>query len=244
MNPTPTCLVWRHKAHEGPGVFGDLLAARGWQVRIVDVAQPADVTPEAETADLLLIMGGPMGVYQTDVHPFLTAEIELCARRLVQDQPTIGICLGAQIMATALGARVFPAPQREIGWFPLEPEEWTAGDSEAWGLAARTATVLHWHGDTFDLPAGTLRLAGSAATHNQGFRAGRNGYALQFHLEVPSAEIRLWTTGLRPHPDQGDGVQTAEEIEAGALRHGPDSAGNAAIFLHAYLSRLEAERTP
>lgn len=244
MHTIPTCLVWRHLAHEGPGLFGDLLTARGWDVRVVDVSSPGDVSPEAETAELLLVMGGPMGVYQVQDHPFLQAEIDICARRLSADRPTFGVCLGAQIMAAALGARVYPATAREVGWFAVEPEAWTAGDSEAWGLTARGTTVLHWHGDTFDLPDGALRLAGSAATPNQGFRAGRNGYALQFHLEVPAAEIRVWTAGHQKGVEEGRSVQTAREIEEGALRHGTEAAENAAIFLHAYLSRLEAERTP
>lgn len=241
MSSTPICLVWRHLAFEGPGIFGDLLSARGWVVRVVDVAEPGDVSPGAEAADLLLIMGGPMGVHQRDQYPFLQAEIDLCAQRLAADRPTLGICLGAQVMAAALGARVYPAATREIGWFPLEPEGWTSGDKEAWGLTARTTTVLHWHGDTFDLPEGTQRLAASASTPNQGFRAGHNGYALQFHLEVPAAEIRLWTAKHQKRPEEGPSVQTAGEIEEGARYHGPDTAGNAAIFLHAYLSRLESE---
>jgi GMP synthase (glutamine-hydrolysing) len=234
-------MVWQHMAHEGPGTFGELLAARGWDVRVIDVARAEDVGTDAETADLLLILGGPMAVYQAEDHPFLSAEIDLSARRLTGDLPTLGICLGAQVMAAALGARVRPGVSREIGWFPLAPETWTGRDSEAWGLTARSSTVLHWHGDTFDLPAGAHRLSGSAITPNQGFRFGRNGYALQFHLEVPAAEIRLWTAGHRKHQDEGDSVQTAREIEHGALHHGPDTAVNAGIFLHAYLSRLEAE---
>lgn len=243
MVPKPTCLVWRHLAHEGPGTFSDLLAARGWNIRVVDIDDPADVGPEAVSADLLLVLGGPMGIYDAEKHPFLRAEIDLCATRLAADRPTLGVCLGAQVMAAALGARVYPAATREIGWFPLEPENWLLEDREAWGLTARTRTVLHWHGDTFDLPEGAQRLGGSAVTPNQGFRYGRNGYALQFHLEVPPPEIRLWTTGHRKRPADGDSVQTAGEIEDGAIRHGPDTAGNAGIFLHTWLSRLEAERS-
>jgi GMP synthase (glutamine-hydrolysing) len=242
MPSPPTCLVWQHVPHEGPGVFGDLLAARGWQVTSAMVIAPEDVTPQAEQADLLLVLGGPMGVHQADRHPALRAEIDRCARRLAADRPTLGVCLGAQIMAAALGAAVQPMDRREIGWFPLEPEPWALEDREAWGLTARTRTVLHWHEDTFDLPDGARRLAGSAATPNQGFRWGRNGYALQFHLEVPAAEIRLWTSGHRKGADEGDSVQTAAEIVDGAQRHGPDTAGSAGIFLHAWLSRLEAER--
>jgi len=241
MRNIPTCLVWQHLPHEGPGVFGDLLRTRGWQLVTTEVTAPADISPEAEDADLLLILGGSMSVHETDRHPFLRAEIDCCTRRLALDRPTLGICLGAQVMAAALGARVRPMEQREIGWFPLQPEAWTARDSEAWGLTARTRTVLHWHDDTFDLPEGAKRLAGSAVTPNQGFRWGRNGYALQFHLEVPAAEIRLWTREHTRGKDEGDSVQVAREIEDGALRHGPDAAGNAGIFLNAWLSRLENE---
>jgi len=243
MSSNPTCLVWRHVAHEGPGTFGDLLAARGWRVVVTDVAGPADVGPAAGDADLLIILGGPMSAVTPDDHPFLRTEIEQCAARLAADRPTLGICLGAQVMAAALGARVHPGTAREIGWFQLEPAPEAAGDSEAWGLTCRTRTVLHWHGDTFELPEGATRLAGTPLTPNQGFRHGRNGYALQFHIEVPPAEIRLWTAGHRPRPDEGPTVQVAAAIEEGARRHGPDAAANAGIFFHAWLARLEAERT-
>jgi GMP synthase (glutamine-hydrolysing) len=207
-----------------------------------DVTAPEDVSPEAGAVDLLFILGGPMSVHQPDRHPFLLAEIECCARRLAEDRPTLGVCLGAQVMAASLGAPVRPMDRREIGWFPLQPDPWTADDNEAWGLTARTRMVLHWHDDTFDLPDGAQRLAGSAVTPNQGFRWGRNGYALQFHLEVPAAEIRLWTRGHVKGDTEGDSVQTAREIEQGALLHGPTVAGNAGIFLNAWLSRLEAEQ--
>lgn len=241
MRTKPTCMIWQHLGHEGPGVFGDLLRTRGWQVVTTEVTAPADISPEAEDADLLLILGGPMSVLPPGRHSFLRAEIDCCARRLAEDRPTLGVCLGAQVMAAALGAPVRAMERREIGWFPLQPDAWTTGDSETWGLTARTHTVLHWHGDTFDLPQGAKRLARSAVTANQGFRWERNGYALQFHLEVPAAEIRLWTRDHAKGANEGDSVQTARDIEEGALLHGPDTAANAGIFLNAWLSRLETE---
>ncbi|MCI0658420.1 MAG: gamma-glutamyl-gamma-aminobutyrate hydrolase family protein, partial [Acidobacteria bacterium] len=171
--------------------------------------------------DLLVILGGPMGVYETGRYPFLQAEIDLASRRLRQDLPTLGICLGSQIMAAALGARVHRGPVKEIGWYPIEMECQAESDPAAARIASEDAMVLHWHGDTFDLPAGAIPLAHSRLYERQGFRMGRFGYALQFHLEVLPERIGEWT---RAHAAQLANIpkaQSATEIEAGARRHGP-----------------------
>jgi GMP synthase (glutamine-hydrolysing) len=132
---------------------------------------------------LLIVLGGPIGAYETDTYPFLAAEIALLERRLMHDRPTLGICLGSQLMAKALGARVFPGPLKEIGWGRIDLTEAGAGSSLA-SLGSEDSEVLHWHGDTFDLPAGAVRLACNANYENQAFAFGQAALALQFHAEA------------------------------------------------------------
>ena len=179
-----------------------------------------------------------MGVYEARTYPFLRNEIEVASGRLRSDRPTLGICLGSQVMAAALGGRVARGPQKEIGWYPIELECAAENDAAARCLAAEDPTVLHWHGDTFELPPGVTPLARSERCERQGFRSGRFGYGLQFHLEVPAERIRLWTRGSAHELIAAEGVQGPEEIEAGAALHGPAMARQAAAFLRAYLDLL------
>ncbi len=137
----------------------------------------------------LIVMGGPMSVYEADRYPFLTREQRLIRQAIAAQQPVLGICLGAQLIAGALGAEVFPGSEKEIGWYPVEvtnPE-----DELAAGLPS-PFMAFHWHGDTFDLPAGALRLFRSRLYENQGFRWGANVYAFQFHFEVSGAMVEDW----------------------------------------------------
>jgi len=140
------------------------------------------------------VLGGPIGVYEADRFPFLSKEIGLIEHRLARDRPTLGICLGAQLMAKALGSRVFPGPVKEIGWGRVELTE--HGRASSLGpLADDSAVVLHWHGDTFDLPEAAIRLASNDAYENQAFAHGRRGMALQFHIEADPQQLEAWYLG-------------------------------------------------
>jgi GMP synthase-like glutamine amidotransferase len=165
--------------------------------------------PDPEAVEGLVVMGGPMSIHDEQEHPWLVAEKRFVARVLERGVPVLGICLGAQLVAHALGARVRPNAEREIGWFPVERTA-GAGPSALDGLPRRF-TAFHWHGETFDLPQGAVHLASSAACRNQAFMHGR-ALALQFHLEVlPSGVADLCVHGaddLRP----GRHVQTPEEM--------------------------------
>jgi GMP synthase (glutamine-hydrolysing) len=143
-------------------------------------------------ADLAVILGGPIGVYETERYPFLKAELQALAKRLAAGRPTLGICLGAQLIAAALGARVYPGGKKEIGWSGIR----LIGAGERSCLAALASQpVLHWHGDTFDLPQGAQLLASSAVYENQAFSLGNNVLALQFHAEADSRRIEQWLVG-------------------------------------------------
>jgi GMP synthase (glutamine-hydrolysing) len=186
------CLAVRHVAFEDIGLLEPLVAARGYGVRYHDAGvQPID----AETLlapDLLIVLGGPIGVYERDAYPFIADEIAAIAVRIAADKPMLGICLGAQMMATALGARVAPGPVKEIGWAPLT----LTAEGRASALGALGATpVLHWHGDNCDLPAGCTRLALTQHCPVQAFERTPSQLALQFHLETDPARFESWLVG-------------------------------------------------
>ncbi len=189
---TKTCLAVRHVAFEDLGLLGPLVAARGYGVRYHDAGvQPFD--PGTLLApDLLIVLGGPIGVYEQDRYPFIADEIAAIAARLATGKPMLGICLGAQMMAAALGARVAPGPVKEIGWAPVTLS--SAGRKSA--LAPLGATpVLHWHGDNCELPAGCTQLASTPHCPVQAFVRTPQQLGLQFHLETEPARFESWLVG-------------------------------------------------
>jgi len=193
MNSPPrTAIAIRHVAFEDLGLVAPLLQAAGWTVSYREAALDDLSGPEMETAGLLAVLGGPIGAYETDSYPFLKAEMALLEKRLAAGKPVLGICLGAQLMAQALGARVFSGGRKEIGWGKVSLTE--EGKASALApLAAPDAAVLHWHGDTFDLPEKALRLACNENYRNQAFSYGANALALQFHVEA--VRLESWFVG-------------------------------------------------
>lgn len=182
-------LVLQHHPVEGLGTIAEALenAALAWQiVRIFD----GHPVPQAVTgAGGLVVMGGPMGVYQTARYPWLAEEMKLIRDAVAHGRPVLGVCLGAQIVAAALGAKVEKNPAgKEIGWHPVRLESAAREDSLMRGIP-ETFTPFHWHGDIFELPAGAVSLASSDKTPCQAFRYGDNVYALQFHIEVRATNV-------------------------------------------------------
>jgi GMP synthase (glutamine-hydrolysing) len=181
----------RHVAFEDLGSWGPVLSASGFDVSVMD-AGVDDVFEPIVRSDLVVILGGPIGAYEADRYPFLVDELRAIGKRLRESRPTLGICLGAQLMAAALGSRVYPGGQKEIGYGPLELTE----EGRASCLAKLDAhAVLHWHGDTFDLPPGAALLAKSAMYDNQAFSLGTNVLGLQFHAEVDALRFEQWLIG-------------------------------------------------
>ena len=188
----PQTFALRHVPFEDLGLLEPLLGERGHGIRYVEVPT-ADLGALDESApDLLVVLGGPIGVYEEADYPFLRAELALIERRLAANRPTLGICLGAQLIARALGARVYPSGVKEIGWAPLELR--AAGRESCLRLLHDTA-VLHWHGDTFDLPEGATLLASTPACPHQAFSRGPATLALQFHVEAAGAALESWFVG-------------------------------------------------
>jgi GMP synthase (glutamine-hydrolysing) len=192
--PLKTAAVIRHVAFEDLGILAPVLAARGMDARYFEAGIDDLGAIASAQSDLLIVLGGPIGVYDEPLYPFLGGEIALIERRLRARSPTLGICLGAQLIAKAAGARVYPGKQKEIGFSPLT----LTPDGEASCLGALHAAaynVLHWHGDTFDLPAGAKRLASTPITQNQAFSLGPNVLALQFHMEAEPRGLERWLIG-------------------------------------------------
>jgi GMP synthase (glutamine-hydrolysing) len=193
---TPLAVVLSHLAFEDISSLRPELERRGFAIRSVDAVTAQFPLDETQDCDLLVVMGGPVGVYEAGDYPFLYGEIDSLRQRLAANKPTLGICLGAQLMAAALGAHVYPGTRGpEIGWLPIEPAGPTPAPAWFAPLLAKDLRVLHWHGDTFDLPAGAQHLARTGLYENQAFAFGACSLALQFHPEVTEMGLERWYVG-------------------------------------------------
>jgi GMP synthase (glutamine-hydrolysing) len=186
-----SAIAIRHVQFENLGTFETVLANAGYAVRYHDIVDaPPAFDPIA--ADLVVVLGGPVGVYEQNAYPFLLKEREILKARLDANRPTFGICLGAQLVAAAMGAKVSPSGVREIGFSTVSLTE--AGHASPLGHLA-DVPVFHWHGDTFEIPAGAVRLAATDLCKNQGFARGPKILGLQFHPEPDAADLERWLVG-------------------------------------------------
>lgn len=213
-----TCVAIRHVAFEDLDLLEGVLDAKGFAIRYVEAPTDDLSALDPLAADLMVVLGGPLGAYDEGLFPFLNDEFKLVERRLQADRPLLGLCLGAQIMARVLGARVYPNPNgKELGWsaLSLTPE----GENTALaGLG--DAAVLHWHGDTFDLPHGAERLASTPVTANQAFAWGQRALGLQFHAEVTARGLERWFVGHLGEISATPGMDVAQ-LRAETARHAP-----------------------
>jgi len=191
-----------------PGIFGEVALEGGVSLDIVRVDLGQSVPVSAGGYAGLVLGGGEQSVYRTDRYPYLEAEMELVRRAEKEERPLLGLCLGAQLIAQALGGRVYPAAQKEIGFYPVRLEPLCDLDP-VWQGLPRTFVTTHWHGDVFEIPPGGMHLGSSDLTPNQLFRYGAVSYGLQFHLEMTPeifaemvAESREQLAGLGFPPDQ------------------------------------------
>lgn len=178
----PKARVIQHVGCETLGTIAESLDAAGVSFQYVRPFEGEPV-PTIDGADGLIVMGGPMGVYERPRYPFLKEEMRLIEQFLKAERPVLGVCLGSQLLAAVLGAPVAPGKKKEIGWHPVQltPE---AQADRLWGGVAPTFIAYHWHGDLFHLPKGAVSLARSAQTEHQAFRYGLNAYGFLFHMEV------------------------------------------------------------
>lgn len=232
----------RHLSFEHLGTLAPLLSGRGFRIRYLD-AGVADLKGFDPLSPALLVMlGAPIGACDEAQYPFLGDELRIIEQRLRAQRPLLGICLGAQLMARALGSRVYAGAAREIGWAPIQltPE----GEKSCLaGLRSCGCQVLHWHGDTFDLPPAATRLASTATTPNQAFAIGDQALALQFHLEADPAEIERWLIG-HAHEIAATAGVSPEAIRADTARHGAAVAASAAGCIQHWLQTAAVVRVP
>ena len=190
FNLPDTIYAIQHVAFEDLGSLEDVFYQLGFRVRYFE-AGIDDLTKAFQYEGLTIILGGPIGVYETQDYPFLQNEIDLLKVRLEKNLPTLGICLGAQLIASVLGAKVSQGSCKEIGWSQLQ---FPSNDNNILSPLTNTS-VLHWHGDTFDLPENSTLLASSDLYPNQAFQLGTNILALQFHIEAEENLMEKWLIG-------------------------------------------------
>ncbi len=219
--------VLQNAPPENLGIADQVLQSNGLAPAYVRTFAGEEVPRYMEDAAGLVILGGPMGVYERDRYPFIDAAMRLIDQALKQDKPILGICLGSQLLATALGARVTRGAHKEIGWYPIELQPAANQDPLVSGLEP-SFMGYHWHGDIFELPDGATALASSAHTAYQAFSYGRAAYGVLFHMEVTAQIIAdmVWAFADEVREAGLDG----EQIKTDAAQHLPALHANGQTF--------------
>jgi GMP synthase (glutamine-hydrolysing) len=211
----PKLLVCQHVPFEILGTLNPLFKGAGFRIRYVNFGRDPQAQPSLDGYGGLVILGGPMSVYDTAAHPHLDTEVRLVGDALERGVPLLGICLGAQLIARALGADVRPNADKEIGWYDVRVTG-AGGTDPLFRHFRDSERIFQWHSDTFDLPRGAVHLAASPACRNQAFRYGTNVYGLQFHLEADEHLIERW---LRVPVHRQEIESLNGKIDPEAIRH-------------------------
>jgi GMP synthase (glutamine-hydrolysing) len=227
-----TVLALRHVHFEDLGAFEIPLREAGYVIRYVEAG--LDDTKSFDPPDLLAILGGPIGAYEDDRYPFIATELALISAQLNAGKPLLGICLGAQLIARALGARVYPGRSKEIGWKALT----LTPDGEKILGPLKDTPVLHWHGDTFDLPEGAVNLALTDVCDHQAFIFGRNVLAFQFHPEAQENGFERWLIGHTSEIAGTPGV-SVRQLRAEMSQYAVQCARQGQAVLRSWLRQLK-----
>ncbi|HMK49590.1 MAG TPA: type 1 glutamine amidotransferase [Thermodesulfovibrionales bacterium] len=227
-------LILKNISTEVPGTIGDYLKDQNMPFRIIEL-DSGEIPPPLDKYDTLIVLGGPMGVYEMDRYPHLQTGSRTIREALNRDMKILGVCLGSQMLAHCLGATVYPGPEKETGWHSIELTGDGLKDPLMRQLAIhpqvgdfwRSFQVLHWHGDTFHLPHGAVLLASSKLYRHQAFRFGKNAYGFQFHIEVTKEMILEW---FKDEPD-------IEAISAETDRFFGEYQGRAAKFYKSFFGK-------
>ncbi|MFZ2385369.1 MAG: type 1 glutamine amidotransferase [Candidatus Omnitrophota bacterium] len=201
-------LIIKHIDIEGAGTLEDFFGNAGRSVSVINVSAGVRLPETLAGVEAVVCLGGPMNVYEEDKHPFLIKENSILKKALARRIPVLGICLGAQLLAKACGARVSKSPVKEIGWYKILQTPDAKHDRLFSGLKEELS-VFEWHEDTFELPVGGILLAEGSACRNQAFRVGDNAYGIQFHIEVTPEMIETWISHYTKdgHPSQAAAVE-------------------------------------
>lgn len=228
-------LILTHLRNEGSCSLGQTLVKRNFRTKTINVQRIDLDEIDPLRPDLLVVMGGPIGVYQADDYPFLQGEIDILRARLKADKPTIGICLGSQLMAAALGEKIYVGKQgKEVGWNPLSVTP--AGMSRpARHLDRAQTNMLHWHGDTFDLPDGCVLLASSDRYENQMYQSGDNGLGLQCHPEITENQLKEWFVMFTSQITGDNPLVPLADLRAQTDEHIKKLNRQAALFFNEWL---------
>lgn len=221
----------QHVSFEGPGRIDDWAKAQGFETSVTRLFKDEPL-PDVDEFDWLVVLGGPMGTADELKHPWLAAEKEFIKNAIASDRVVVGVCLGAQLIADVLGAKVYKGEFTEIGWFPVSVTD-AAAESPVFQRLPTNFTPLHWHGDTFDLPAGCTRMASSVGCENQAFVMGDKVVGLQFHLEPSQASIKALIDNCGHELVEGKYIQSAEVI-----RRSDDKANQAYEVMNSLLDSL------
>lgn len=228
--------VIRHLAFEDLASFTPLLEAKNIEIKYIEAGYDDISHIDALSDELLIVLGGPISVNDVTMFPFLEQEIELLERRIAADKPTLGICLGAQLIAKALGAEVYPGADKEIGWYDLTITP--SGEKTALRyLNAEHCSMLHWHGETFDLPDNAVLLASSEKYTNQAFSYGRNILALQFHPEITLRAMEKWFIGHIGEIVQTQGV-SVEQLREETRQHANRLEIQGELFFNSWINEV------
>ena len=229
---TLSVLVFQHDPHDGPGYLGEALLQRGARLTIIRLDED-EAVPDPSAYDMLLVMGGVMNVYQEDKYPWLVEETHAISRAVEAGKAVLGVCLGGQLLAKALGAQVHLGAATEIGLTPITLTE--AGKSDPLFEDLPELEAVEWHDDTFDIPSGAVVLARSEGCAHQAFRFGPCAYGLQFHPEVSPMMLAEWIKEAGEPIDRSS-FRRAIENRAGALQAQADHLIDNFIQVHISLA--------
>lgn len=231
--------IIRHIGEERLGTFREVFEEEGVAYKYIDAAHDDMTAIDPLEPDLLIVMGGPIGVYDSDHYPFLKHEIKILEKRLAADKPTLGICLGSQLMAAALGAKNYKGDRGfEAGWHPIAVNEQGKQTPLAY-LDQSHTNMFHWHGDTFDLPKGAVLLASSAKYERQAYRWGKNALGLQCHPEVTSRMLREWFIVFVNQVTGPNAIQDLAKLRAETEKNMPVMQAQTKKFFKDWLKQRE-----